>query len=103
MTGSGFTGVKQPEFDTMAGKHTQAAGRLEQLAQALYGELQSAGVDTSPALRLRELAGRVGKQADDLRRRQALIREMEQQKVGFGTSTTAGSFMAPATAVCLTR
>ncbi|OUC91530.1 hypothetical protein [Streptosporangium minutum] len=93
MTGSGFTGVKQPEFDTMAGKHTQAAGRLEQLAEALYGELQSAGVDTSPALRLRELAGRVGKQADDLRRRQALIREMEQQKVSFGTSTTAGSFM----------
>ncbi|MET8333477.1 hypothetical protein [Streptosporangium canum] len=93
MTGAEFSGVRQPEFDTMAGRHTQAAGRIEQLAESLYGELHGAGLDTAPALRLRELAGRVGKQAEDLRRRQALIREMEQQKISFGTSTTAGSFM----------
>ncbi|MBB2911261.1 hypothetical protein FHS43_002526 [Streptosporangium becharense] len=93
MTGSGFSGVKQPEFDTMTGKHTQAAGQLERLAQTLYAELQRAGLDTAPALRIRELAGRVGKQAEDLRRRQTLIREMEQQKVSFGTSRPEGSFL----------
>lgn len=91
--GAEFSGVRQPEFDTMTGRHTQAAGRIEQLAESLYGELRGAGLDTAPALRLRELAGRVGKQAEDLRRRQALIREMEQQKISFGTSTTAGSFL----------
>ncbi|MET9063992.1 hypothetical protein ACWDR1_00400 [Streptosporangium sandarakinum] len=93
MGSADFTGVKQPEFDTMAGKHTQAAGQLERLAQSLYGELQGAGLDTAPALRLRELAGRVGKQAEDLRRRQALVREMEKQDVVFGTSTAKGSFL----------
>ncbi len=38
MTGAEFSGVRQPEFDTMAGRHTQAAGRIEQLAESLYGE-----------------------------------------------------------------
>ncbi|NUW37572.1 hypothetical protein HTZ77_40150 [Nonomuraea sp. SMC257] len=88
-----FTGVKQPEFDTMAGKHTEAAGRLEELARALYGELQRAGLDTSPAARLRQLAGRITAQADDLRRRQRLVHELQRQKVTFGRSTPAGSFL----------
>lgn len=93
MTGAGFAGVRQPEFDTLTGKHTQAAGRLEQLAQSLYGELQGAGLDTAPALRIRELAGRVGKQAADLRRRQTLIRELERERISFETSRPEGSFM----------
>ncbi|MEV0149204.1 MULTISPECIES: hypothetical protein [unclassified Nonomuraea] len=88
-----FTGVKQPEFDTMAGKHTEAAGRLEKLAAALHGELQSAGLDTSPAARLRQLAGRVTAQAEDLRRRQRLVHELQRQQVTFGRSTPAGSFL----------
>ncbi|MBB5778534.1 hypothetical protein [Nonomuraea jabiensis] len=88
-----FTGVKQPEFDTMASKHTEAARRLEELAQALHSELQSAGLDTSPAARLRQLAGRVTTQAEDLRRRQRLVHELQRQKVTFGRSTPAGSFL----------
>ncbi|GAA3445268.1 hypothetical protein [Planomonospora venezuelensis] len=92
-TGPEFTGVRQAEFDAMAGEHTQAAGRLEQLAQALYGELQGAGLDTSPAVRLRELAGRVTAQAEDLRRRQKLVHELDRRKVAFGVSTPAGSFL----------
>ncbi|MDR8410381.1 hypothetical protein MTP10_16755 [Nonomuraea sp. 3-1Str] len=88
-----FTGVKQPEFDTMAGRHTEAAGRLEELAAALHGELQSAGLDTAPAARLRQLAERVTAQAADLRRRQQLVRELQRQKVTFGRSTPAGSFL----------
>ncbi|MET7460507.1 hypothetical protein [Nonomuraea sp. NPDC005501] len=88
-----FTGVRQAEFDTMAGKHTEAAGRLEELARALHGELQSAGLDTAPAARLRQLAGRVTAQAEDLRRRQRLVHELQRQKVTFGRSTPAGSFL----------
>ncbi|MFI7451329.1 hypothetical protein ACIBQX_27790 [Nonomuraea sp. NPDC049714] len=88
-----FSGVKQPDFDTMAGKHTQAAGQLAELAQALHCELQGAGLDTSLAARLRELAGRVTTQAEDLRRRQKLVHELRRQKVSFGTSTPAGSFL----------
>ncbi|MFI7707051.1 hypothetical protein [Nonomuraea sp. NPDC049480] len=88
-----FTGVKQPEFDTMASKHTESARRLEELAQALHGELQGAGLDTAPAARLRQLAGRVTTQAEDLRRRQKLVHELQRQKVTFGRSTPAGSFL----------
>ncbi|MFG1702459.1 hypothetical protein ACFLIM_04635 [Nonomuraea sp. M3C6] len=87
-----FTGVKQPEFDTMTSKHTEASRRLEELAQALHSELRSAGLDTSPAARLRQLAGRVTTQAEDLRRRQKLVHELQRQKVIFGMSTPAGSF-----------
>ncbi|MEU8110138.1 hypothetical protein AB0C18_41160 [Nonomuraea muscovyensis] len=88
-----FTGVRQPAFDAMAGKHAEAARRLEELARALHGELRSAGLDTSPAVRLRELAGRVTTQAEDLRRRQKLVHELQRQQVTFGRSTPAGSFL----------
>ncbi|WP_433439900.1 hypothetical protein [Nonomuraea sp. CA-141351] len=88
-----FTGVKLPEFDTMTSKHTEAARRLEELAQALHSELQSAGLDSSPAARLRQLAGRVTTQAEDLRRRQKLVHELQRQRVTFGRSTPAGSFL----------
>ncbi|MFG1943697.1 hypothetical protein [Nonomuraea sp. NPDC048826] len=90
---SGFSGVKQVEFDTMTSKHTQAAGQLAELAQKLHRELQGAGLDTAPAARLRELAQRVTKQAEDLRRRQKLVHELQRQKVTFGRSTPAGSFL----------
>lgn len=90
---SGFSGVKQAEFDTMTTKHTQAAGQLEELAQKLHRELQGAGLDTAPAARLRKLAGRITTQAEDLRRRQKLAHELQRQKVTFGRSTPAGSFL----------
>ncbi|MEV4220978.1 hypothetical protein [Nonomuraea sp. NPDC049725] len=90
---SGFTGVKPAQFDAMTSAHTQAARRLEQLAQALHRELHAAGLDTTPATRLRDLATRVTTQAGDLRRRQRLVHELQRQKVTFGTSTPAGSFV----------
>jgi hypothetical protein len=90
---SEFSGVKQPEFDTMTSKHTQTASQLEELAQALHKELQSAELDTAPAAQLRQLAGRVTTQAEDLRRRQKLVHELQRQKVTFGRSTPKGSFL----------
>lgn len=90
---SGFTGVKQAEFDTMTRKHTEAAGRLEELSQALHRELTTAGLDTTPALRLRELAARVTKQAEDLRRRQKLVHELQRQKVTFGQNPPSSNFV----------
>ncbi|MEW9548024.1 hypothetical protein [Nonomuraea sp. NPDC050783] len=88
-----FAGVRQPEFDMMAARHAEAARRLEELARALHGELCGAGLDTSPAVLLHALAGRVTAQADDLRRRQRLVRELQQQKITFGGSTPLGSFL----------
>jgi hypothetical protein len=93
MSGSEYIGVKLPEFDVMAGKHTQAADRLAALAQALHRELQGAGLDTTPAARIRELAAQVGRQAEDLRRRQILIQEMQREKVAFGFSVPEGSYL----------
>lgn len=90
---NGFSGVKQAEFDTMASKHTQAAGQLEELAQKLHRELQGAGLDTAPASRLRKLAAQVTTQAEDLRRRQKLVHELQRQKVAFGRSTPAGNYV----------
>lgn len=90
---SGFTGVKPAEFDTMTRKHTEAAGRLEELSQALHRELTTAGLDTTPALRLRELAARVTKQAEDLRRRQKLVHELQRQKVTFGQNPPSSNFV----------
>ncbi|MGI5270092.1 hypothetical protein ACQEUU_13145 [Nonomuraea sp. CA-218870] len=90
---SGFSGVKQAEFDTMTSKHAEAAGRLEELARTLHRELRGAGLDTAPAARLRELARRITTQAEDLRRRQQLVHELQRQKAAFGRSTSAGSFI----------
>lgn len=93
MTPPGFTGVKPVAFDLMTSRHAQAADRLEELAQMLHGELRNVGADPTPALRIRELAGQVGRQAEDLRRRQQLIRQLQQEKITFGFSTPAGSFV----------
>jgi hypothetical protein len=87
-----FVGVKQAAFDTMAGRHSRAASQLDQLAQALWAELNKAQLDTSPALRIRDMAGRVRKQAADLQRRQRLVHEMERQKITFGFKTPKGTF-----------
>ncbi|TDE30705.1 hypothetical protein E1295_40950 [Nonomuraea mesophila] len=91
--GPDFTGVKRPAFDTMADQHTAAAGRLADLATRLHGELTAAGLDTLPATRIRDLARQARTQAEDLRRRRRLVDELEREKVVFGTSTAAGSFV----------
>ncbi|MFI7613932.1 hypothetical protein ACIBP6_22145 [Nonomuraea terrae] len=88
-----FSGVRLPDFDTMASRHTEAAARLEALAQALHHELRGAGLDPSPAVRLRQLAGRATAQAEDLRRRQRLVHELQRRQVTFGRSTPAGSYL----------
>lgn len=55
-------------------------------------ELNKARLDTSPAVRLREVAGRLRRQAADLQRRQRLVHEMERQKITFGFRTDNGTF-----------
>ncbi|MFC5829414.1 hypothetical protein [Nonomuraea insulae] len=88
-----FSGVKQPEFDTMTARHTAAAEQLANLSSSLQAELSKAGLDTATASRIRDLATRADRRAADLRRRQGLARELERQKVVFGTRTTAGTFL----------
>jgi hypothetical protein len=87
-----FVGVRQPAFDTMVGGHIRAAAQADRLARALWAELSRAQLDTSPAVRIREIAGRLREQAADLQRRQRLVHEMERQKIEFGFRTSRGTF-----------
>ncbi|MDA0632013.1 hypothetical protein OUY22_01190 [Nonomuraea sp. MCN248] len=88
-----FSGVKLPEFDTLVTRHTAAATQMEELASRLYQELTGAGLDITPAQRIRKLAAQVGQEAEDLRRRQRIIREMERHKIAFGASVATGSII----------
>ncbi|MEW9554084.1 hypothetical protein [Nonomuraea sp. NPDC050783] len=89
-----FSGVKLPEFDTLVTRHTAAARQMEELASRLYGELTSAGLDTTPAERIRKLAAQVGQEAEDLRNRQRIVREIERHKINLGASVATGSLIA---------
>ncbi|MEV0312308.1 hypothetical protein [Nonomuraea fuscirosea] len=89
-----FSGVKLPEFDTLVNRHTAAARQMEELASRLYGELTSAGLDTTPAERIRKLAAQVGQEAEDLRNRQRIVREIERNKITLGASAATGALIA---------
>jgi hypothetical protein len=89
-----FSGVKLPEFDTLVTRHTAAAMQIEELASLLYGELNSAGLDTSPATRIRQLAAQVNQEAEDLRKRQRIVREMERLKISIGPPIATGTLIA---------
>ncbi|GAA3112748.1 hypothetical protein [Nonomuraea salmonea] len=88
-----YSGVKLPEFDTLVARHTAAATQMEELAARLYQELTGAGLDTTPAERIRKLAAQVGQEAEDLRKRQRIVREMERHKIAFGASIATGSII----------
>ena len=85
-------GVIQPAFDTMVGEYVRAAAQIERLAQALWSELSRASLDTSPAVRIRDVAARLRGQAADLQRRRRLVHEMERQRIAFGLRTEKGMF-----------
>lgn len=85
-----FVGVTQPAFDAMVDGHARAAAQIDQLAQALWAELNKANVDPSPAIRIRDVAARLREQAADLQRRRRLVHEMERQKINFGLCTAKG-------------
>lgn len=93
-TDPNFTGVRQPFFDHLVSKHSTAASRLDALASRLWGELSKAGLDTSPALRIREIARRIDSQARDLRQRQSLVHEMARLGLGLsaGSSLLTGAY-----------
>ncbi|TMR90168.1 hypothetical protein [Nonomuraea basaltis] len=88
-----FSGVKLPEFDTLVTRHTAAAMQIEELASLLYGELNGAGLDTAPAERIRKLAAQVGQEAEDLRKRQRIVREIERLKVSIGPPIATGTLI----------
>ncbi|MED7930411.1 hypothetical protein SMD20_39720 [Nonomuraea sp. LP-02] len=89
-----YSGVKQPEFDTLVARHTTAALQLEDLAAMLHGELSAAGLSTEPALRIRAMAKEVSAEVDDLRRRQRIVQEMERMKVVYRECTPDGTMIA---------
>jgi hypothetical protein len=87
-----FTGVKQPAFDGLVGGHSRTVGSLDQLAHDLWIPLNKLGVDTSPALRIRALASRIGSQVLDLRAHQARVHAMEKQGRGAVWSVPSGTY-----------
>lgn len=89
-----FTGVKQPNFDHLVSKHSSAASQLDSLATRLWAELNRAGLDTAPAMRIQEIARRIEKQAGELRRRQRLVHEMTRlgNPFGAGFCTRSGTY-----------
>ncbi len=89
-----FTGVKLPEFDTLVARHTAAAMQIEELGSLLYGELNGAGLATDPAERIKQVAAQVGQEAEDLRRRQRIVREMERLKISIGPVIATGTLIA---------
>jgi hypothetical protein len=93
-TDPNFSGIKMPAFDHLVGSHARATGLLDQLAHDLWVELRQVGVDASPALRVRALAGRMGSLDVDLRWRQARVHSMEQQGAGLELRTPTGTFWA---------
>ncbi|NRQ30292.1 hypothetical protein HII36_00340 [Nonomuraea sp. NN258] len=90
-----FTGVKLPEFDMLISKHAAAAQRLDDLAARLHGELELAGLDTTPAVRIRKLAKEVSGEVSDLRRRQQLVRDLERREIIMGWPGGGGSTLLP--------
>lgn len=89
-----FIGIRQPAFDGLVAGHSRAAAQLDELAQALWAQLNRAGLDTTPATGIRDLASQVRRQADDLGRRQRLAAELQRQQVAPGFCTTAGTQFA---------
>jgi len=87
-----FSGVKQPAFDSLVRSHVSAASALDRLAGELRGQLNKLGVDTSPALRLRELGRRVRAQATELQTRQGRVHAMQQDGKGAQLCTPSGTF-----------
>jgi hypothetical protein len=86
-----FSGVKEPAFDNLVSSHVTAASTLERLAGELWSQLNKLGIDTSPALRIRELGNRVRSQATDLQTRQGRVHAM-QQHGGPRIATPEGTF-----------
>ncbi|MGP3977972.1 hypothetical protein ACTWQF_28935 [Streptomyces sp. 8N114] len=87
-----FSGVKQPAFDHLVSRHARAAFLLEQLAGDLWEEIVRLDIDTSPALRLREVARRVRDQATELQTRQSRVQAMQQQRSGAKLCTVSGTY-----------
>ncbi|MFL6141164.1 MAG: hypothetical protein ACJ72N_04720 [Labedaea sp.] len=87
-----FSGVKQPVFDNLVSNQSKAVGLLDQLAHDLWAQLNVIGVDTSPALRIRALAGRMGERLLDLRVRQTRVHAMERDSRNARLSTPTGTF-----------
>ncbi|MFK4269560.1 hypothetical protein [Streptomyces milbemycinicus] len=74
---SGAVGVRQPAFDQMVAQFSAACGLVEQCAQALQWELSQAQLPVAPAVGLRSMVGRMRVEANDLRRRQAILHHLQ--------------------------
>lgn len=76
---TGGAGMKQPAFDAMVARYANVCERIEQLARMLESELDRGRLPASPVVRLRDLAGRMHAEADDLRCRQSILHMVQRE------------------------
>ncbi|TDD93723.1 hypothetical protein, partial [Actinomadura rubrisoli] len=86
-------GVKLAQFEHMTQQMTQAAPRLEQLADELWQALNGAGVSTAPAMEIKRIAAWAGQAASDLRRRNLLVHDLDRQKLAFTVCRPDGTYL----------
>ncbi|GAA4064808.1 DUF6571 family protein [Actinomadura miaoliensis] len=86
-------GVKLAQFEQMTRQMTQAAPKLEELADQLWQSLNGAGVSTAPAMEIKRIAAWASRAAADLRRRNVLAHNLDRQKLAFTISRPDGTYV----------
>ncbi|MBO2450499.1 hypothetical protein J4573_25580 [Actinomadura barringtoniae] len=86
-------GVKLREFEQMTQDMSRAGPQLEELAAQLWQALSGAGVSTGPAMEIKRIAGWARDAASDLRRRNALVHDLDRQKLAMRVSRADGNYL----------
>jgi len=90
----GTCGVKVVEFEAISRQMDRAAPALDELAQQMWAVLNSAGVDTGPAMKVKSSAKWADSAATDIRRRVQLVHEMDRQHIAMaGYCTPQGTYV----------
>ncbi|GLZ12135.1 hypothetical protein Acsp04_23700 [Actinomadura sp. NBRC 104425] len=86
-------GVKLAQFEQLTRQMTEAAPKLEALADQLWQSLHGAGVSTAPAMEIKRIAAWAGKAAADLRRRNTLAHNLDRQRLALLFSRPDGTYL----------
>jgi hypothetical protein len=90
----GTSGVILGEFEAISRQMDKAAPVIDELAQQMWSILNSAGVDTAPAMKVKSIAEWADSAAIDIRRRLRLVHEMDRQDIAMaGYCTSQGTYL----------
>ncbi|MFC9969385.1 hypothetical protein ACFVH6_00625 [Spirillospora sp. NPDC127200] len=86
-------GVKLAEFERMTQEMDRAAPQLAALADQLWQALNGAGVSTAPAMEIKRIAAWAREAATELRRRNALARDLDRERIAMKVSRADGTYL----------